>query len=345
MSIPQWIPQHSVIGRLLRAPQRFEFVQAVWLLNGWLGAADPDRVTPKIRFRNRISLSFAPSEIEDMQVQVNAEFAGAKDEIRSVTITPAVLSLLGSTGDLPYASTCRVMATQQQGRIEGVRGFFDMLSQRSVELYYQARSHARIHRLTGLDGRELLLTTQLAVAGVRPGSIRKHESDTQARMPDEVPAYYAAILQQHFTSAVTMQNVLSDYFGVPFEIVQFLPDLYRLPPEEQTVLGVRKCVLGKTAILGPRVPNFQRQIRLCIGPLTRQQYEHFMPGAPGGKAVAAFMPLFKLANLKVTVQLFLKHEETCQARLKKTKLGFGYHLGPTPVGPSYGAKRYALALG
>lgn len=341
MSLPQWIPPYSVIGRLLREPYRFEFIQAIRLLDGWLGRHDPQRLTSRIRFRNRTTLGFAPSEIEAIELEeaTNAESSGGK--LRTVTITPAILSLLGSTGELPYAASYRLLETQRTGRMDSAHAFYDMLFQRSIELFYQARSSTRIFRNTVHSGQDLLLTRQLAIAGIVPVS---SSYDEKRGIQTEAATRYAAALQQHATSTITLQTILADYFDLPIEVLQFVPDRYPLRDDERSHLGQRNRTVGKNLILGTHIPNFQRRIRLRIGPLKRDQYEQLLPDGAGLKTLEGFISCFQLGPLKLEILLFLHREEACQVRLGKTRLNFGDHLGDKPRGPDYGAKRYQLSL-
>ncbi|HEX7639277.1 MAG TPA: type VI secretion system baseplate subunit TssG, partial [Burkholderiaceae bacterium] len=61
-------PDASAVDRLLAEPQRFEFHQAVRLLQGWLRRL-PAQERPVVRFRNTLSLSFPPSEIASLEAR------------------------------------------------------------------------------------------------------------------------------------------------------------------------------------------------------------------------------------------------------------------------------------
>jgi type VI secretion system protein ImpH len=194
MQTSQWLPGVALVRRLLDEPWRFQFMQAVRILDCWLGRADVSRLDPRIRFRNRISLRFPQSEIDDITIESwmpidtgeQLEQARQAGAIERINITAAVVSLLGSTGQMPYAFTRRVLATQEKGRIEGVRAFLDMLSQRSVELFYQARMQYAIDS----QERDGFLSMPLAIAGARTVTVpepAEHEND-EPLVADEVAA-------------------------------------------------------------------------------------------------------------------------------------------------------------
>ena len=108
----------GVVEQFLDEPHRFEFFQAVRLLEKWFAQQSPstvgrsgDIVAQRISFRNSLSLSFPPSEIHGAQSyddeglplkekaqRTTALEAGSLDK---VDITPAFFGLLGGQGALP----------------------------------------------------------------------------------------------------------------------------------------------------------------------------------------------------------------------------------------------------
>lgn len=349
MQTPQRYAGLSVIRRLIDEPWRFQFGQAVYVLDRWLGRQDPSRLDMRIRFCNRVSLSFPQSEIDgvaiDAGVSVNtdAELERARQEgaIVRINVTPAVVSLLGSTGQMPFAFTRRVLATQESGRLEGVRAFFDMLSQRSVDLFYQAWAQARVYYATDAQGRDAFLPVPLAFAGMSPAR-RANSGEDGPLIADEVAAYYAAVLRSHCTSTMALQGLLVDYFNLPFEVQPFIPEWYQLQPDELATLGRGDCTLGSIT-LGRRQRVCGRRPRLRMGPLSRADFDNFLPEAPGAQALAAFLGLFSLGGMRFEVQLVLRKQDIVRATLGRGhQLGRGYCLGRPEMAGEF-SYRYELA--
>ncbi|HZX26813.1 MAG TPA: type VI secretion system baseplate subunit TssG [Telluria sp.] len=312
MHATQRIPSGSVIDRLLREPRRFELVQAVRLLHAWLGEGNEDGCTARIRFRNRVDLSFSASEIDAIDVEWESDGERCAANVKVVTITPGQISLFGSTGDLPYALTERVLQTDADGRMEAVRSFFDLLSGRTVATHMMARSHGR-----GADAG--LLDAQAALGGMH------------ARPPITPAAagFHAATMGRPSVSAVNLQIALQDHFDVPVQVCQFEPEHHALKPAERSLLGTRNCMLG-SSWLGRRVPLFQHRLRLRLGPLGRECYTDFMPGMPGQAALAAFIALFKLAPTAIDVELLMRTEERRPLAFP-FRLGYSDYLGRQPA--------------
>lgn len=336
MSSTQRLPEHTVIARLLRTPHRFEFIQAVCLLEKWLGHGGAGRLSPSIRFHGRNKLAFAASEIDAIEVEQATVPDASSTRPHKITITPALSGLFGSTGELPYAASYRLMETQARGRLNSVQAFYDLLFHRSMELRYIAAIRSRIFRTDGNDGKPALLSLLLSIAG----------NSSSADRPDCIPstaiASYAALLQMPCTSASMLGAALADYFRLPIKVIQFMPDFYHLGSEERVQLGRQHQTLGRTLTLGSRIPNFQQRLCLSIGPLKRKQFDQLLPHSPGQDALKRFVSLFKLSSLQLEVLLFLERAEANQFHLGEANLSYGYHIGQTPRGPHYGATRYAI---
>jgi type VI secretion system protein ImpH len=138
----------AVIERLFREPYRFEYFQAVRMLELWLRAtarAQQGLVADFLRFQNSTSLALPASQLEAPGRAARARRdSAALDEalartLRWVRLTPAFMGLLGGSGVLPAHYTERIAEQQfnaPQGR--GPRAFLDTFSNRSLALFYEA---------------------------------------------------------------------------------------------------------------------------------------------------------------------------------------------------------------
>lgn len=114
----------GLIDRLLEQPSRFNFFQAMRLLDLWLRrgvAAHARTLDGVMRFKNSVSLSFPPSQIEAIAVAADADDASASARIgadselatrrpRHIHLTPAFMGFLGVNGVLPYDYTSTIAA-------------------------------------------------------------------------------------------------------------------------------------------------------------------------------------------------------------------------------------------
>ncbi len=94
---------------------------------------------------------------------------------------------------------------------------------------------------------------------------------------DEAIAGYALAARHRPVSAAYLQRTLSDYFQVSIRVDQFVGKWYDVPPDQLSVLGEVNATLGATALVGERVWQRDMRARLVVGPLSKRDYEAFLP--------------------------------------------------------------------
>jgi len=290
-----------VIADLLAHPQRYEFFQAVRLLLRWLdrqGIGPEQALGGVIRFRNSVGLGFPPSEIEAIE-------PGAGD-VPAITITPAMMGLLGTMGALPLHYTERFAAWELRHRDDGPRAFLDLFSSRQVALFYRAWCKYRVRQplAAGVDRFQPLL---LALAGVASGCQDVAGADAIAR--------FAAPLRSRVVSAGLIAGVLGACFGVAVHVEQFTGRWDVLAPDKRTLLAQGNCVLGAGATAGARLLRPELGIRIRLGPVSAAEFERFLPGQEGSRALAALLGRFAIDVPYRALQVVLRREAVHGARL------------------------------
>ncbi|WP_020652498.1 type VI secretion system baseplate subunit TssG [Massilia niastensis] len=302
-----------MIADLLRAPQRYEFFQAVHLLVRWLGrqGVAPERALGgAIRFRNSLALGFPASELADIVPIPGTE----ADGLAGFEVQPLLMGLLGVSGALPLHYTERIAAWLAETGDEGPRAFLDMFSSRQLALFYRAWSKYRV-RLPAEDGQDRLLPLLLAIAGVSTG-------DAGAPAPACL-ARYAAQLGSRVVPGHMVAGVLAAYFGIPVAVEQFTGRWDVLAPEQRTRLALGNCVLGEGATVGARLLRPELGIRIRLGPLGSRDVERFLPGADGARALAALLGRFALDLPCRELQLVLRCDDVDGVSLDGTaRLGW-----------------------
>jgi type VI secretion system protein ImpH len=309
----------AVIERLFAQPYRFQYFQAVRMIELWLrrrGVADEGALANFLRFTNSTSLAFPASEIESLQPEPravapsSAALAAAlqSQELRYVRLTPTFMGLLGSSGALPAHYTERVAAQQVAERDDGPRAFLDTFSNRTLGLFYEAWRKYRLELKYG--GREDgFLPLLLALAGMEHTSLRRRLSDHGGGVLDESVAYFATAMRQRPASSVQIARVLSEYFGQHVRAEQFIGRWYDVPAAQQTALGLGNATLGGGAMAGMRVWQRDLRLRLVIGPLDLPSYESFLPGGRAARALGNMVTMFTGLSLEYEVQLVLRADE------------------------------------
>lgn len=320
----------GVMQRLFDRPHQFKFVQAVRLLERWLvqhGVPREAALTRYVRFQNSISLGFPASEIEALLPELGVAGGSEADmlaalhsgALKHIHITPAFIGFLGAQGVLPNHYTERIAAKFHLTKDAGPRAFFDLFSNRIVALFYQAWRKYRLELPHGVDGQDGLLPLLLLLSGTPAGS-------TGQPVPDEVAAYYAAAFRQRPTSPLLIERVLADYFGIPVKVEPNLGHWQNIAPALQARMGGKIARLNVSCLLGPRTWRRDMRARIKLGPLSRAQHAHFLPGSEGAAALKNMLSMFATPTLQYEVRLVLRAADIGGVCLSPTADGGGARL-------------------
>lgn len=296
MRPPQRKPNFSLTQKLVREPFKFQLSQAARVARAWVDR--PAQASGKtgrmpIRYQNHAGLHSPTAGIEAFQAEMPEIGEGLPE---NVTLTPSIGGLLGTGGTLPYHYTEALLAAGN--RDAGILAFFDFVAQRAHALGIQAHT---------LEQAELpdLRTIECSLAGFPGQSSHAQQARSEEYLPADFAAFYAVILRHPTVSASTLGQVLSEFFCVPVQAEEFVPEMLDLEPGEQVCLG-KHGTLGGGFALGARAMCKQKRVRLRIGPLSLNSYQQFLPRGPAAAALAAVLRLFRVADLSFEVQLVLK---------------------------------------
>jgi type VI secretion system protein ImpH len=295
--------QHGavLIEPLLAAPYRYQFAQLLNILVRMLreqGIPYERAFGQVLRFRNSLSLAFPASEIES--VQVEAANGGGTYHVH---ITPTFIGLLGANGTLPLHDTERAAARATLDADESWKPFIDLFSNRVVGLFYEAWGKYRVEQGLNTRARDELLPLLSALGGLRPGSFGP--ARPYASLPAEVAGFYAGLLRTRPVAASTVERVLSEYFGVPVRVEEFVGAWDALPVKMRSTLGVTDPTLGFGAALGTRTWRNDMRVRLHIGPLDEETAKAFLPHGRSHAALKEMVGLFAVPSVQYEIRLLL----------------------------------------
>ncbi|AXV79151.1 MULTISPECIES: type VI secretion system baseplate subunit TssG [Ralstonia solanacearum species complex] len=364
MRTPQRRIDPGVIRRLLRQPHRYEFFQAVRLLEQLFarrGNGAPEHaLATRVSFRNTLALSFPPSELQAIEagrvtpdmLESDAAFIAALEDgaLDTVAITPTFFGLLGVQGALPLRYTEIVAEREAVWRDRAARAFFDIFSNRATALFYQAWKKYRLPFQYEVDNDRHYLPLLLSLAGAADKTLRHDLSGTPGPVHDEALAGYATAIRHRPVSAAYLQRVLADYFQAPMRVEQFVGNWYRVPPSQYSRLGGTNNVLGATALAGARVWQRDLRVRVWVGPMARKQYRNFLPGAPGALALRKMLIILCGATLEFEIKLILRREDVAGCTLgaqdsgrSAGRLGWDTFLCSRPAQHDRSDAQYTLA--
>lgn len=317
----------SVIEQFQEAPYRFEFFQTVRMLETWLknnGVDQKDAIADYVRFKNRVSLSFPPSEIaavdfsyqpqdgED-EADITLDDLLTQGELEQINITPAFMGFLGSNGALPIHYTQRVADQMLYERDDSTKAFLDTFTTRAVNLFYEAWKKYRLDLKYDKTQHDEFLSLLLSIAGVGQDSLKNRLNGD--RVYDESIAYFASAFRHQPVSSEMMERVLTDYFKVPINVTQFIGGWYHVPEQQQTKLAGAGAVLGSGAMVGERVWQRDLCIKLTIGPMKQAVFQDFLPTKPVSHALKQVLTLFTGLAIEYEVELVLAKEDVSSLQI------------------------------
>ena len=314
-------PESGVIHHLFDEPAKYQFRQALRMLLLWLrskGVSYEDAFKHVLRFQNSVSLGFPASEIEALKVEFVSE---SPDAATKISMTPAFIGLLGGNGTLPLHYSERIATQQLHEKDESARAFLDILSNRMIGLFFEAWGKYRLESKVDTHGLDPLRAMLMQLGG-----FKVDDSSKQDGRENEVLAYFAATFRTRPTSAFAIAGVLTEHFGVPIELEQFVGCWDTLDQNQRTILGKARPTLGNGATLGERIWRHDLRIRLHVGPLDRQGLDRFLPNGEAAVAMATMLNHFGVAHLEFEVCLILKPESINPVVLRANKSA-GMRLG------------------
>jgi type VI secretion system protein ImpH len=327
----------SVNRELFKAPYRFDFFQAVRLLEHRLreqerssrardslpeGQGVGRDLHPRdeaVRFRAHSSLSFpagAISEIRRVPLSPDAP-AGAHPPEMLVTF----LGLTGPSGVLPRHYT-ELLLQRSRERDFALRDFLDLFNHRLISLFYRAWEKYRWliawerSQLDDPAGEPDLATRGLnCLVGLgTPGLRGRLDTD------DDVFLYYSGHFAHFPRSAVALEALLADHLDMPVQVLQCHGQWLHLDPDDQALMPSARVPegrcnqLGVSLVVGERVWEVQSKFRLRIGPLTWRQFRSLMPDGRSLRPLCQITRTYVGPSLDFDVQPVVKPGEVppCQ---------------------------------
>lgn len=372
MQAKERLPATGVIHRLFDRPAQYQFRQALRILLLWLrsqGVSYDDAFKHVLRFQNSVSLGFPASEIEALRAELNeaADPAEYQDALSAgdfaallraaapsakperIALTPAFIGLLGASGSLPFHYSERIAAQQLQTKDESARAFLDLLSNRMVGLFFETWGKYRLEANIDTHGVDPLRGMLTQLGGFKGKGAHHHFFGGGDDGGDDVEAYFAAAFRTRPVSAHAVADALTDHFGVPVELEQFVGCWDVLDLNQQTLMGHAGAALGYGATLGKRIWRCDLRIRLNIGPLDAAQRDRCLPGGAIAAGMKRMLQRFGMSNLDCEVRLLLKAECIYPATLTANKplpdrLGWGSFLTTIPGIPKNADVRYLFKM-
>jgi type VI secretion system protein ImpH len=275
---------------------------------------EPEREA--VRFSSRVAFDFPASEVYEVELP--------KTPGEPARMTVNVMGLAGALGPLP-APFSELLLERLWAKDPAFRDFLDIFNHRLVSLLHRAKKRVRPGLSWDRPDREGFSRTAFAFLGLGTQGVRG-----RMEVEDRALLQYSGILARRARTAVGLEVMLADYFGVGVRCTQFVGRWLVLDSEERTAIGARWesgrnheiSALGSGAVLGSRVWDQGAGVEIAVGPLALGQFLDFLPM---GHAFRSLVQLVRFAlgdGLGFDVRLTLKGSEVPPCRL-----GCGPRLG------------------
>lgn len=318
MAARGWTTDRPVVQDLFDEPYRFDFYQAVRLLEAQAPErvpvgedVEPDKET--VSFRSTVAMHFPPSDLAAV-----APPEGGRPPVMTVNF----MGLAGAHGPLPAPYT-ELILERVWNKDTAFRDFLDLFNHRLISLMYRVRKKHRI-ALGWKSPEETPIARYLfALVGLGNPTLRG-----RMQVPDRALLGFAGLLAQQPRSMIGLERMLSTYFAVPIVGLQMVGRWYHLEESQRTTIGAlgRNHVLGESAILGARAWDQQGTFRLTLGPLYLHEFLEFLPIGRGFRPLCELTRFYAGQELDFDFVLTLRAPDVPESRLSSVS---GPRLGWT----------------
>ncbi|MFT0170758.1 type VI secretion system baseplate subunit TssG [Paraburkholderia mimosarum] len=322
-------PARSLTQRLFDEPHAFEFAQAVRLLELLQPHAQPlgtglDPAQEALALSGNLSPAFPASALGPLRRSLPRSLAFAPQALagRDARAGPPQLqvnafSLGGPNGPLPGAwqEWLQDRARRKDG---SAAAFLDIFQHRLLALLYRAQRKYRSAEPLPATAQRPADVVLRALTGNAEGAAPPPPAPQEPLDMRAVLAR-AGLFANRRRSLAGFDVMVLHHFRVHVSSTPFAGGWRTLPASSRTAIGSggRNRRLGKDAVAGTRIWDEHQGIRVRLGPLRREQYEAFLPGAPAHEALHALAAAWFGAELQVHLELQLAAGELPCARLSR----------------------------
>ena len=328
----------TLADQLLNEPYRFDFFQAVRVVERMhreraRGQAmapvgrDHEPAREVLRFRALQSLSFAPSSISEVRGRDRSPPGNDdEDDPRSSQLEMVVsfMGLTGPSGVLPQHYT-RLLIQRIRDKDHSLQDFLDVFNHRLISFFFRAWEKYRFPtayeraRVESREEEDLFSSALYSLVGLGTGGLQRRMD-----LEDEAFLFYSGLFADSHRGSNSLERLLSEYFGLEVEVLQFHGQWLTINPNDRSVLPTKRhpkgqnCQLGGDLVLGEKIWDVQSKFRLRMGPLTHRQFRRLIPSGDTVVPLCQMVRTYVGVEVDFDVQLAIQAAEIPPLRLGST---------------------------
>jgi type VI secretion system protein ImpH len=335
-----WRSHHSVIRLLELDPGRFDFYQAVRILERAQPSKSPvatvsNAAQEAVRFRASLASAFPSSDLD--------AFTAPAEAGQPPALSVNFMGLAGGFGPLPPPITQLLQARRRHHDLAAI-DFLDLFQHRLIGLMMRSR---RAHRPALQPGAPhqtafahyLLSLLGLGTAGMTTSLGRRPQPRLDGL--ERSLLHLTGLLNQRPVSLHALEVLLAQHFGVTVRGIPLQGRWLALEPGDVSLIGRGggNNRLGQ-AVLGKRIWEPAAGITLEFGPLDISRFRSLLPGGDAHQPMRRLLGYGLGGTIAVDAKLLLRAPDVPAARLGRqtgTTLGWTSWLGrrkstqPAPV--------------
>lgn len=299
-------PDAALVDKLSRT-QFFQALYLISLLHPEVRKMGPghDPEQEVLRFRATRSLSFGPSDVSSIDYD---EATGRYD------VRVNFFGLYGPASPLPPYVTERIIERDETP--SSLEDLLDLFNHRFITLLYsmwQKSRHFVRFEEHGLDA-----TSQcfLALCG-----FPVDDRTELGKVPRTAILPHVGLMSHYSNSPDAIAAMLSSYFDLPFEIIEFVSRTVDIPPESRMELGIENTLLGGDMVLGEQVEDDLGKFRLRIGPAPYDILQNFLPGGANHGVLVDLLAMIVRDPIDWDLEFSYQQETIEAGQLGSARLG------------------------
>jgi type VI secretion system protein ImpH len=237
------------------------------------------------------------------------------------TLQAYSFGLFGPNGALPLHITEVAFTRSLQQHDSGVADFINLFNHRFATLFFRAWADSDPTTSADRPGVDPYRENLAALTGIASPA-----AQSRGVVPDEAKFSRADLFSAQVRSADRLAALLSEYFGVPIRVREFVGQWLDIPREEQLCLGQTVSALGCGASLGATSWQRQNKFEIVLGPLSLIEFRKYLPTGSALYELIDLVCFFTHDEWAWQLRLELREKDVPGIKLG-CRLGNGAQLG------------------